>query len=481
MNKISVIGIGYKPLVKKAQETVLNSDIIVTSSRLLEVFSRYDEHEKVKDRIRVINNVDETIAFIRDFLPPHPPLAKGGLRGGDDSSIVLLASGDPLFFGIGRRTIAEFGKETVDIYPELSSLQAAFAAIGEPWDDALLMSLHGGPDPEKRRRLRYELNDIPSLLERHSKIAILTDRENNPAVIAKFLHASSPSPLTLYVCERLGYPDEKITEGTPEVIAGMTFSEPNVVILINGQPSSMSFPLVGNLSSLHEESGKDCGQVYPPLAAPKATRAAMTEGRHKTNLAAKSIIRFGLRENEISHMQGLITKDEIRAVTVHKLRIPERGVFWDVGAGSGSISLEVSRLSAGIRVYAIEKDRERIKNIRDNADKFLAANLEIIQGTAPDALKGLPAPDRVFIGGSSGRLKETIDTISDAMPSGIMVINAISIETLNDAKQALAEHGFFISISEISVSRSKIIAGKTHLSALNPVFIITGERELNDR
>jgi precorrin-6Y C5,15-methyltransferase (decarboxylating) len=437
VNKISVIGIGYRPLEKKARETLLNSDIIVTSGRLLEVFRRYDEHEKVKDRIKVINNVDETTTFI------HSSRAAGL------SSLVLLASGDPLFFGIGRRVIAEFGKDAVEIYPELSSLQTAFARIGEPWDDALLMSLHGGPDPEKRRRLRYALNDIPSLLERHNKVAILTDRENNPTVIAQFLHLSCASPLTLYICERLGYPDEKITEGTPEVIAGMTFSEPNVVIITRNALSVMSNELKKN-----------------------AVHSSRVTGHN---------FKFGLRENEISHMQGLITKDEIRAVTVHKLRIPERGVFWDVGAGSGSISIEVSKLSSGIRVYAIEKDRERVKNIRDNADKFHAANIEIVEGMAPDALKSLPAPDRVFIGGSSGRLKETIGMISDAMPSGIMVINAISIETLNDAKQSLTDHGFTISISEISVSRSKIIAGKTHLSSLNPVFIISGERELNDR
>jgi precorrin-6Y C5,15-methyltransferase (decarboxylating) len=442
VNKISVIGIGYKPLVKEAQETVLNSGIIVTSARLLEVFKGYAEFEAVKDKIKVLNNVDETIDFIKSQISSR-------ITHHASRPVVLLASGDPLFFGIGRRAIAEFGKENVEIYPELSSLQAAFAAIGEPWDDALLMSLHGGPDPEKRRRLRYELNDIPSLLEGHNKIAILTDRENNPAVVAKFLHASSASPLTLYVCERLGYPEEKITEGTPELIAGMTFSEPNVVIIIRNALSVMSNEFKKNT-------------VY-------ASRVT----RHD--------FRFGLRESEISHMQGLITKDEVRAVTIHKLRIPESGVFWDVGAGSGSISIEVSRLSPGMRVYAIEKDLERIKNIRDNADKFHAANMEIVGGMAPEALKGLPAPDRVFIGGSSGRLKETIGMISDAMPSGIVVINAISIETLNDAKQALSEHGFTVSISEISVSRSKIIAGKTHLSALNPVFIITGERELNDR
>ena len=175
MNKIHIVGIGYKPLEKKARETVLNSGLILTSGRLLEVFQGYDEYEKVKDKIRVINNVDETIRFIHSsFVTQH-------------RSLVLLASGDPLFFGIGRRAIAEFGKDAVLIYPELSSVQMAFARIREPWDDALLISLHGGPDPQKRRRLKYELKDIPSLLEGYARIAILTDRENNPAVIAKFL------------------------------------------------------------------------------------------------------------------------------------------------------------------------------------------------------------------------------------------------------------------------------------------------------
>lgn len=435
MNKLFVIGVGYKPLDKRSHDFVLDADVILASGRLMEIFPSYEEYSAVRHKVMVINRIDEIMEYIR------------GNR--DKRSIVLLASGDPMFFGIGRRVVEEFGNEYIEIIPDLSSIQAAFSKIGEPWDDAFLMSLHGGPDPEKRRRLRYELRDIPSLIKRHSKIAVLTDRENNPTVIAKFLHASFASPLTLYVCERLGYPDEKITEGTTEVIAGMTFSEPNVVIITRNAFSVMSNEFKKN------------------------TACASRITRHD--------FKFGLRENEISHMHGLITKDEIRAVTLHKLRLPEKGVFWDIGAGSGSVSIEVARLCAGIKVFTVEKDRERTGDIRDNTDKFGAINIEIIEGMAPDILRDLPAPDRVFIGGGSGRLKETIGMISDAMPSGIMVINAITIETLNDAKQALADHGFTISISEISVSRSKVVAGRTHLSALNPVFIITGERELNDR
>ncbi|MEW6738449.1 MAG: precorrin-6y C5,15-methyltransferase (decarboxylating) subunit CbiE [Nitrospirota bacterium] len=421
-NKLYVIGIGYKPLDKKAREIISRAGVILASNRLFEVFKGYDEFEAVKDKVKVINNVNETIEFIHSLLqhsstPSFP--------------VVLLASGDPMFFGIGRRAVKEFGRDMVEILPDLSSVQIAFSRIKEPWDDAFLMSLHGGPDPEKRRRLPYTINDIPSLLQRHNKVAILTDRENNPSEIAKILNLSPIAHSLLpvmYVCERLGYQDEKITEGTPEEIAGMTFSEPNVVIIQRSAINSQS-----------------------------------------------SATAFGLKETEISHSKGLITKDEVRAVTIHKLRLPQRGVFWDIGAGSGSVSIEAARLYPELKVFAVEKDKEQINHIRENKERFNSLNIEIISGEAPDALINLPSPDRVFVGGSSGRLKEIIDFIS-SMTCKHIVINATTIETLNEAIQHLESNGFEPEVSEISVSRSKDIAGKRHMSALNPVFVIKGER-----
>ncbi len=425
-NKLYVIGIGYKPFDKRAREIILKSGVILASKRLFEVFKEYDEFEAVKDKVKVINNVDETINFIKAIVedtPPTPPLTKGG--------IVLLASGDPMFFGIGRRAVREFGKDIVEILPDLSSIQMAFSRIKEPWDNAFLMSLHGGPDPEKRRRLPYEIKDIPLLLQRHNKIAILTDKENNPSVIAKGIALSlQPSAIKIYVCERLGYADEKITEGTPEEIAAMSFSEPNIVIIqqlaVSGQPS---------------------------------------------------IVTFGLKENEISHSKGLITKDEVRAVTIHKLRLPQKGVFWDIGAGSGSVSIETARLYPELKVFAVEKDEEQINHIRENKKKFNAPNIEIIKGEAPDALINLPPADRAFIGGSSGRLEEIVDFIA-RMQTPIIVINATTIETLHEAVQNLENSGFEVEISEVSISRSKIVSDKKHMSALNPVFIITGEKQV---
>lgn len=227
MAKIYVIGIGYKPLDKKGKIIICRSEFILSSSRLFKVFEKYEEFKKVKERVRVIDDVDETIKFIKSQIKKQK---KCGLI------ITVLASGDPLFFGIGRRVINEIGKERVEVIPDLSSVQIAFSRIKEPWDDAFFMSIHRGPDPEKTRYLKYDIKDIPALLEKHRKIAILTDKKNNPSEIAK-VFVSSPfkkvQPV-MYVCEKLGYFDEKITKGSPAVVLTMSFSSPNVVIVLSG-------------------------------------------------------------------------------------------------------------------------------------------------------------------------------------------------------------------------------------------------------
>ncbi len=428
--KLYVVGIGYKPFGQRARDVVNSADAIIASRRLAEVFERYDEFVQVKDRVRIINNVDETMAFIGSSLR-NP---KSTIR-----NIVLLASGDPMFFGIGRRVIEEFGRDGVEILPDLSSVQEAFARINEPWDDAFLISLHGGPDPAKRRKLKYELRDIPSLLDQHYKIAILTDKENNPAAIAGVLQSAIQNPrseIVLHVCERLGYPDEKVTQGAPAEMAGKTFSEPSVVVLMKDE---------GRIKK--EESGKQ-----------------------------RTDHRFGLREDEILHERGLITKDEVRAVTLHKLRLPRTGVLWDIGAGSGSVSIEAARLCPGLRVIAIEKDQERINTIRENVRQFGLRNVDIILGTAPESLDDLAAPVRVFIGGSGGKIAEIIKIVNGRMVSGIIVINAVTLKTLNEALPALENNGFAVEVSEVLVSRSKITAGKRQMTALNPITVVRGEK-----
>lgn len=423
MAKLMVLGIGYKALDEKARQSLLRADFVVTSGRLYDVFTRYPEFEGVRSKTRRIDSVDGTMRFL------HESFAQGARE------IVLLASGDPFFFGIGRRAVRDFGPQMVDVIPDISSVQYAFSRIKEPWDDALFISFHGGPNPAKRRRLKYQLTDLPSLLEEYDTVAILTDRENNPSVIAGFLAARKGAhrELTLYVCEKLGYDEERIVKGTPDEIAGMSFDDPNVVIV----------------KRTEEEA-----EVGPAEGAPK----------------------FGLREEETSHSRGLITKDEVRAVTVHRLRLPATGVFWDIGAGSGAISVEAARLCPNLEVFAIEKDEEQLSQIEKNRAGFHARNVRPVHGEAPGALTPLPSPDRVFIGGSGDNLQSIIEHVRNVMRRGIVVINAATLETLNEGVRYLEENGFSVTVSQVSVSRSKVVGGKRHMAALNPVFVITGER-----
>ncbi len=278
MNKINVIGIGFRPLEKKASDIVLQSDDVLVNSRLRDVFKGYLEYEGVNDKIITHSSVYETLDYIRDNYQGR--------------KISLLAAGDPMFFGIGRLVAERFGRDSLEVFPDLSSVQVAFSRVRETSNNARLISLHGGPDPSKRRKMEYEIGALPVLLQKYHKIAVLTDKINSPEKIADVLN-SSPitynSSIKMYVCEKIGYADERIIEGTPMDIAKGSFAHPNVVIV------------------------KDSSEISAP----------------------SSEIKFGLQESEIEHSKGLITKDEVRAVTLHKLRLPQHGVFWDIGVRPG--------------------------------------------------------------------------------------------------------------------------------------------------
>ncbi|MEW6618122.1 MAG: precorrin-6y C5,15-methyltransferase (decarboxylating) subunit CbiE [bacterium] len=218
MKKVYLIGIGYRPFDKRAKEITLNSKVILATNRLFEIFKGYEEFEAIRDNIRVINNMDEMLDYIKC----------------QNCDVTVLASGDPMFFGIGRRAMEELGRDTIEVIPDLSAIQIAFSRIKETWDDALLLSLHGEPDPKKGKP--YTISDLPSLLQHHHKIAVLTDRNNTPSKIAEILKCSLLTvhcPLVIYVCEKLGAVDERIIKGSPEELLKVSFAEPNIVIIIS--------------------------------------------------------------------------------------------------------------------------------------------------------------------------------------------------------------------------------------------------------
>ncbi len=410
-----MIGVSPGPgcaLDGEARKRLAESDVILASRRILDGLaggegSSSPDWEELRPKVRIIDKVEDTVSFLRGF-------------GGKAS---VLASGDPLFFGIGRVLAAGFPREELEIYPAVSSMQLAFARIGRPWEDAFFVSLHG------RKKRHWKPEDLPLLAGIHQKLMILTGGEGRrPRDIAPYL----PEGCRVFVFERLGYPDETVSETAPTGLSGKTFSEPNLLIV--------ETPGAG-------ESGLQAGDIS-----------------------------LGLGEDEFEH-DGLITKDEVRAVLLHKLRLPREGVLWDIGAGSGSIAIEARRLCPGLKIYAVEKNRERAEKIAGNSRRLRAGAINIVEGEAPEILAGLPAPDRAVIGGGGGRLGGIIKAVSGAMGKGILVVPAITLESLQEAMEALKNEGFSrVDAVSVAASRMMPVGGRNYMKALNPVFIIRGIR-----
>jgi precorrin-6Y C5,15-methyltransferase (decarboxylating) len=358
----------------------------------------------------------------KDIIPITP--VKDAIKSIRDAlnkaDVAVLADGDPLFYGIGRLIIKEFERDIITIHPALSSMQLAFSRLKEPWDDAHFLSLHG-----------REIDDIPGRILPYQKVFILTDNRHSPQSIARMLSNALPpdrrGDYLVFVGERLGMEDERVFEGRLDEAAGQKFAEPNAMIAI------------------------------------RKTRAEDEDHPFV----------FGLTESMITHSRGLITKDEVRAVTIHRLRPPKEGVLWDIGAGSGSISIETGRISPKLRIFAVERDEAEVLNLRTNIMKFGIWNITPVFGNAPDALSGLPDPDRVFIGGSGGYLAEIIAASGKRLKKyGRIVINAVTAKTRDIAPGLMCEAGLEVEISEISVTRQRLKDG-TSLN-LNPISIITG-------
>lgn len=343
-------------------------------------------------------------------------------------SVAVLASGDPLFFGIGRRLIERFGPEAVRVHPALSALQLACARFKSPWDDLDILSLHGSEAdlPTAARRLLARCCRL-------GRVLCLTDPRHSPDALARTLARlledcadhGRLAACKLQVAENLGLSGEKISAGTLNDMAGRSFSPLNVLL----------------------------------LSLPKALCAAP---------------RFGLTAAEIRHSRGLITKDAVRATSLHSLRLPERGVLWDIGGGSGSVSLEAAALAPGLLIGIIEKNPEEQANIRANIRTFGAYNIRLVDGEAPAALAALPPPDRVFIGGSGGRLAAILKASAARLAKdGRIVVNAVLEKTRQEACAVLAKLGFTVTASTLSVTHS---GPEQKAQSLNPITIITGTK-----
>ncbi len=316
--------------------------------------------------------------------------------------VVVLASGDPLLFGIGASLIRELGKDRVRIMPAVSSVQMAFAAAGEPWHDATILSAHGRPR-----------SDIVAPALHATKLAILTDDRSTPDEIARLLLDAGMEDCRAVVCERLGYPDERVTDTMLAALVGQRFDRLNVLLL------------------------------FRDIAAPR--------------------LRFGRPDAEFEAVRGQITKAEVRAVTLSKLRLPAQGVLWDVGAGSGALAIDAASLMPYGQVWAVERDPEQRFTLHENIARHSAWNVHVRAGEAPAALQGLPKPDAVFVGGNGGGLLPLLEAVPRPFVTNMAIIEHVStvLQRFPNAE-----------VTQLNVSRSQPIGDGHRLAAMNPVFIV---------
>jgi precorrin-6Y C5,15-methyltransferase (decarboxylating) len=340
----------------------------------------------------------------------------------EDRNICILASGDPLFFGIGRLVLQKLGAAHVEVIPQPSSVQLAFARAGLSWDDAAVISLHG-----------RALEGCVVRIAAHAKVAVLTDEERSPARVAARMLAYGEAAWQAWVCEHLGGVDERVRALALDELATATDIAPlNVLVLARTEPGWRRPPRI-------------------PFHAEDAFARRMPK-------------------------KGLITKREVRLISLAQLAIRPDSVVWDVGAGSGSVAIEAALLAPEGRVYAIEVDPEGVAICEDNARSHGTDNVQVIAGRAPEALAGLPAPDAVFVGGSKGSMTAIVDAALDALrPGGRLVVNAITLENTGEVYQAMRARNLVPEVTLLQIARSEPLAHYQRFEALNPiqVFAVT--------
>jgi precorrin-6Y C5,15-methyltransferase (decarboxylating) len=339
----------------------------------------------------------------------------------EDNNVCLLASGDPLFFGIGSTVVKRLGAEHVEIIPQPSSMQLAFARAGLAWDDAVLTSVHG--------RAIYGL---VSRLRRAKKAAVFTDNENSPARIASHFLEYGDAAWSAWVCEHLSGPEERVRTFDLVSLAECRDISPLNVLLLQ-RPADWRPPPV--VPFLPEE-----------MFAKKMPKA------------------------------GLITKREIRMLSIAALQLRPESVVWDIGAGSGSIAIEAALLASHGSVYAVEVDAECAGYCRDNVRALSTDNVRVVEGRAPEALVDLDDPDAVFVGGSKGSMEEIISVALERLkPGGRLVVNAITFENVAETYAAFRARRIDPEVTLLQVSRGVPLARYLRYEALNPIhsFAVT--------
>ena len=341
------------------------------------------------------------------------------LRANAGRRIALLASGDPLFFGIGNTLLRHLPPEHLMFHPHVSSIQAAFARLGRPWPQAQCVSLHGRP-----------LASLRAALQGNRLYALLTDRDNSPAAIARILVETGFGESDLWVAEELGAPTERFRHFRAVELANAAteFSPLNVVILETRGPGGV-LPEFPGIPDAWFSTGAEPGK-------------------------------------------GLLSKREVR-LTILSLLAPRAGeTGWDVGAGCGGVAVEWARWNPHGEVYAVECHPERLEHLSINRERFgVVANLHLVAGHAPAALAELPDPHAVFIGGSSGGLRELLEAVWTRLrPGGRLVASAVTEDSRVELHAFAGDRA--AEWTELSIARGESLAGQRIMRPYLPVLLM---------
>lgn len=326
--------------------------------------------------------------------------------------IVVALSGDVGFYSGAKKLLGKLGKGT-EVVCGISSVSYFMAKAGLSWDDAKIVSAHG------------KACNLVSLIRYNKKVFSILGTGDGISALSQKLVFYGMGEVLLYVGENLSYENEKIFVRPAKELTEYEGDALSVVCAYN--ENALCMP------STH-----------------------------------------GVKDEMFIRGKAPMTKEEVRSVSLMKLGLSEASICYDVGAGTGSVAVEMALRSHRGRVYAIEKKEDALALIHENKKKFAVDNLEIIGGSAPEAMEELPAPTHAFIGGSSGNLKDIIRLLLKKNPDVKIVINCITLETVGEAMESIKEFGFTDrDIVQMSVSRSKEIGRYHMMMGENPIYIFT--------
>jgi precorrin-6Y C5,15-methyltransferase (decarboxylating) len=400
---INVVGMGLSPedLTPRAVKIIIKADILAGGKRHLAFFPGHTAQRVVLDR-----NVEATLTVLK--------------KSCQGKRVVVLASGDPNFFGVAPLVCKVFGKKNVSVLPNITAFQAACARVRENWEDAVFISLHGRPFAQ--------LDSTPA---DGRTVVLYCDGNNTPARVARYLvrHDKGFKNCQTWVFENLGQQYERIAHGNLEKFKNYSAATLTMMIIKTKK----------GIASHYDET------------------------------------RIGIPDAEFCHDSGMITKRDARILTISRLGCGNNQVLWDIGAGSGSISIEAARLYPGIEVYAVEKNRERFTQLEKNIKKFHTAGVKAILGNAPAALKKLPCPHSVFVGGSGGNLSAILQEVKKRMSkNGNLVVNCITITTLSQVLQLFKKWHWNYTAASVQIAHLKAEDQPEIFRAENPLFIVHG-------